>query len=98
MVHESPILLCLTRQIPQVGPQHSVPLEQLWSLLESSGSVESEDSVSGGDWEQDNLRLPQGLPCPWTLIQPVLPPAELWLWCLFPWGALRAPAFPSVHP
>lgn len=39
ITHESPIALCLNRQVPQVGPQHSAPLEQLWSLLESSGSV-----------------------------------------------------------
>lgn len=39
VIHESLILMCMNRQVPQVGPQHSVPLEQLWSLLESSGSV-----------------------------------------------------------
>lgn len=47
-------------------------------------AVESEDSVSGEGWEQDSPRgLPQVLSWPWTLVQPALPPAELWLWCLF---------------
>lgn len=62
-------------------------------------AVESEDSVSGEGWEPDSPReLPQGLSCPWTLAQPILPPAELWLWCLFPSVALRAPTFRPVHP